>query len=48
MPEEKLTPDRAHEILGVSGGASSDERHRVFREKQAILEKTSAELRPMA
>jgi len=39
MPDDKLSPERAIEIIGVAASASSDERHRVFREKRAILEK---------
>lgn len=39
MSDEKLTSERASEILGVDASASSEERHRVFQEKRTILEK---------
>src|SRR5258708_6189851 len=38
MPDP-ITPDRACEILGVTAATTSGERHYVFAEKRAILEK---------
>lgn len=39
MATNPLTPERAYAILGVTPGATEDERHHVFRDKRALLEK---------